>query len=190
MTEEVYRAECKHSDCGWSFDHEKLHFVEEAAENHEAVFRTHPQNHETTQPKKLATDGGRAASEDGVEVEAVDRADKDVETLLYDANIKLRDANSRLHSDDSDEALMAVGECMEDLREAVAKHDVDAEGGPLWEISRGDVESYVGCELVDVAFGALGGSVALVFEKEDGDLHGLKLTPRESVKVCDIEVSD
>lgn len=128
--------------------------------------------------------------ENEVEVEAVGPEDKDIDELLLDAQEKLRDANRLTQSAEGDEAMMAVEQCMEDLREAVAQHDAGEKNGPMWEIARGDVESYVGCELVDVAFGALGSSVALVFEKEDGDLHGLKLAPRESVKVCDIEVTD
>jgi len=109
--------------------------------------------------------------------------------LLNEASVKLEDANKLVEMGDEEQAMMAVEKCMEDLREAVAEHDVGKENAPLWEISRGDVESYVGCELVDVAFGELGSAVVLVFEREEGDLHGFKLTPRESVKVCDIEVA-
>lgn len=125
-----------------------------------------------------------------IEVEAVSAEDKDLDELLQDAQGKLRDANRLSQRDRDDEAMLAVEQCMEDLREAVATHDADAEDAPMWEIARGDVESYVGCELVDVAFGTLGGSVVLVFEKPDGDLHGLKLAPRKAVKVCDIEVTN
>lgn len=109
--------------------------------------------------------------------------------LLNEASVKLEDANKLVEMGDEEQAMMAVEKCMEDLREAVAEHDVGKENAPLWEISRGDVEGYVGCELADVAFSELGSAVVLVFEKEDGDLHGFKLTPRESVKVCDIEVA-
>lgn len=109
--------------------------------------------------------------------------------LLNEASVKLEDANKLVEMGDEEQAMMAVEKCMEDLREAVAEHDVGKENAPLWEISRGDVESYVGCELVDVAFSELGSAVVLVFEKGDGGLHGFKLTPRESVKVCDIEVA-
>lgn len=130
-----------------------------------------------------------AEYENEVDVEAVDQKDRTVDELLNDAYGKLHQANLREQYEERDEAMLAVEKCMEDLREAVAKHDAGEDDGPLWEIARGDVESYVGCELVDVAFGALGSSVVLVFEKEDGDLHGLKLMPRESVKVCDIEVT-
>lgn len=110
--------------------------------------------------------------------------------LLNEASLKLEDANKLVEAGDEEQAMMAVEQSMEDLREAIAEHDVEQEHGPMWKISRGDVESYAGCELVDVAFGELGTSVVLVFEKEDGDLHGLKIQPRDSVKVCDIEVSN
>lgn len=110
--------------------------------------------------------------------------------LLNEASVKLEDANFLVEHSDTEQAMMAVEKCMEDLREAVAEHDVGEENAPMWEISRGDVESYVGCELVDVAFSELGSAVVMVFEKNDGDLHGFKLTPRDAVKVCDIEVAD
>lgn len=128
---------------------------------------------------------------DGMVGDATDEAQErtTVAGLLNEASVKLEDANKLVEQGDEEQAMMAVEKCMEDLREAVAEHDIGKENAPLWEISRGDVESYVGCELVDVAFSELGSAAVLVFEREDGDLHGFKLTPRESVKVCDIEVA-
>lgn len=110
--------------------------------------------------------------------------------LLNEASGKLHDANLHVQSGNEEQAMMAVEQCMEDLREAVAEYDVGQEHGPMWELARGDVESYVGCELADIAFGALGSSVILVFEKEGGDLHGLKLAPRKNIQVCDVSVSE
>jgi hypothetical protein len=46
MTDGVYRAECE--DCGYSYEDERRHFVEQGAENHESVYRTHPDDHDTT----------------------------------------------------------------------------------------------------------------------------------------------
>lgn len=109
---------------------------------------------------------------------------------LADASSKLDDATALVERGDDGQAMMAVEQCMDDLREVVRQHDAGQEHAPMWEIAQSDVEDYVGCELVDVAFSELGTAVVLVFEKDDGDLHGFKLTPRESVKVCNIEVQD
>jgi hypothetical protein len=44
-TSGTWRAEC--SDCSWVYEHSKKGFVEEAADNHQDVYRKHPDDHFT-----------------------------------------------------------------------------------------------------------------------------------------------
>jgi hypothetical protein len=96
---------------------------------------------------------------------------------------------SHLGDDDEKKGWLAQ-KAREDLANYLRAFDSSEDERPMWSISRDDVDDYVGCELVDIAFGALGTSAVLVFERDDGSLHGLKLQPREDIKVCDVEVSD
>lgn len=110
-------------------------------------------------------------------------------TALRDATAELSDAHELMEKGREEEAMMAVEESMETLRNLVRSRDGSEEEAPMWEIAKDDVEDYVGCELADVAFGALGTSAVLVFERDDGSLHGFKLQPRENIMVCDVEVA-
>lgn len=47
----TFRVECKNDGCGWDFEHRQKRFVTEAADNHEALMRTHPEDHSTTLPR-------------------------------------------------------------------------------------------------------------------------------------------
>jgi len=107
---------------------------------------------------------------------------------LDEAAHKLSVARAAVEHEDEEGALAFVNEAMDELRDFVREADAGNENAPMWEIATDDVADYVGCELHDIAFGELGTSATLVFEREDGSLHGLKLAPRENIRVCDIEV--
>jgi len=94
-----------------------------------------------------------------------------------------------LGEDDPKHAFLAQ-KARDDLANYLREVDSDTEESPMWELSQDDVADYVGCELADIAFGDLGTSAVLVFEREDGSLHGLKLQPREDIRVCNVEVQD
>jgi hypothetical protein len=110
------------------------------------------------------------------------------EPRLADIGASLMEA-SNLAEDDEMRGAMAE-KAREDLANYLREFDSGTDETPMWTLSKDDVQDYVGCELADVALGALGTSAILVFEREDGSLHGLKLAPRENIRVCNVEVSD
>lgn len=50
----VWRTECESDECGWTYEHERRSWVEDARENHEGMYRNDP-GHETTEPEKATT---------------------------------------------------------------------------------------------------------------------------------------
>jgi len=58
----TWKAEC--SDCKWFYEDSRKHFVEEAADNHQQLYRNHPNDHYTgtryvnTDTEQLGGDNG------------------------------------------------------------------------------------------------------------------------------------
>lgn len=110
------------------------------------------------------------------------------EDELNDAVDALLKARGCFDAEERQNGAHALEKCREILANIIRDIDGGEEHAPMWELASDDVEDYVGCELVDVAFSGLGSAAVLVFEREDGSLHGFKLTPRENICVCDVEV--
>ncbi|ELY85404.1 hypothetical protein [Natrinema gari] len=111
-------------------------------------------------------------------------------SALDDADDALATARDALAAGDDQTAAHTLEQARETLANTIRGLDAGEDHSPVWELATDDFEDYVGCELVDLATSGFGTAAVLVFEREDGSLHGFKVTPRENVRVCDIEVNE